>query len=546
MNSKTPQKHLRFISGFTLLIILALTPNLWAVATDITPTISTKNGPVRGWVDEGVSTFLGIPYAAPPVGSLRFMPPRKPEPWKEIRFAIYYGHPAMQLSAGGSAVSFPGITGPALGQVFTSREDVIRQSEDCLVLNVWAPKITPGEKKPVMVWFHGGGYNYGSGNWIAYNGHNLARNHNVVVVTVNHRLNVFGYLNLAELGGKQYAASGNAGQLDLVASLEWVRDNISEFGGDPRNVTIFGQSGGGSKVSTLMAMPKAKGLFHKAIVQSGPGIRGATMKQSTDTAKLILEKLKITPDNLQALQELPAEKLLDAAVQIQSAGPGLRWGPVVDGDILPTHPFDPVASPLCTDIPLMIGCTKDEQTLYLVGLPWWGKLTDANLLDRVKAIQGAKAEPLIAAFRKLHPDNSPSYLLSDVMSTSFAFARTVTLAERKAAQPAPVYTYIYDWNAPVDDGILKAPHTIEIPFVFDNVDLAPILLGTDKGTKELGKLTSSAWTAFARTGNPNTPGLPDWPKYDADHRATMIFDVNSHVVNDPMSEVRKILQEESK
>ena len=529
--------------GASILLILVIASSVFALATGITPPIPTTNGPLRGWIDEEVYTFLGVPYGKPPVGNLRFMPPQKPESWKEVRYAIYYGHPAMQLSSGGSAVSYPGIAGPALGQIFTSREDVMRQSEDCLVLNVWTPGVGLAKKRPVMVWFHGGGYNYGSGNWIAYSGHNLARHHDVVVVTVNHRLNIFGYLNLAVLGGEKYACSGNAGQLDLVASLEWVRDNIAEFGGDPGNVTIFGQSGGGSKVSTLLAMPKAKGLFHKSIIQSGPGIRGGTMKQTSENAKLILDKLNITPDNLQALHDIPAEKLLEVALALQSEGVSLRWGPVVDGNILPVNPFDPEASPLCADIPLMIGCTKDEQTLYNVGLPWWGKLTDEELMNRVRETHGPKAERLIAAFRKLHPDNSPSYLFTDVMTTSFAFSNTVILAERKAAQPAPVYMFIFNWEAPVEDGILKAPHTIEIPFVFDNVDLGPILLGTAKSTKHLGKLVSSAWVAFARTGNPNTAGLPSWPAYDANRRATMIFDVKSKVVDDPMSEIRMILKD---
>jgi len=220
----------------------------------------------------------------------------------------------------------------------------------------------------------------------------------------------------------------------------------------------------------------------------------------------------------------------------------VRWGPVVDGDILPANPFDPVASPLCENIPLIIGFTKDEQTLYNVGLPWWGKLTDEELLKRVQGMHGAKTEQLIAAYRKLHPKNSPSYLFTDI-TTSRIFLNTILLAERKAVQSAPVFAYIFSFEAPVENSILRAPHTIEIPFVFDIVDLAPILLGTDKETKRLGKLASSAWTAFARTGNPNIPGLPPWPKYDKDHRSTLIFDRTCKVIDDPMSEVRYILNQ---
>jgi len=530
--------------GASFALTMAVAPSAFAIANKVTPAVKTSNGTIRGLIDDDVHTFLGVPYGAAPVGGLRFMPPQKPKPWGGILDTVRYGYSAMQLISGGVAVSYPGIVGPALSQIFSAPEDFLRQSENCLVLNVWTPAVGSAKKRPVMVWFHGGGFNYGSGSWPAYSGHNLARNHDVVVVTVNHRLNVFGYLNLAELGDGKYARSGNAGQLDLVASLEWVRDNIAEFGGDPGNVTIFGQSGGGSKVSTLLAMPVAKGLMHKAIIQSGPGLRGGTMQYTTQKAKAVLDKLNIRPDNLQALHDIPADKLLGAAQSLEAPGmgPGLGWGPVVDGNVLPANPFDPAASALCADIPVLIGFTKDETTLYNIGLPWWGKLTDEDLLNRVKAMAGPLAEPLIAAFRKLHPENSPSYLFNDMMSATFAFKDSVTLAERKAAQPAPVYTYIYNWSAPVENGILKAPHTIEIPFVFDNVELGPILLGTDLATKYLGRLTSSAWTAFARSGNPNTPGLPQWPKYDTGRRATMIFDVENKVVDDPMSEVRKILQ----
>jgi para-nitrobenzyl esterase len=516
-----------------------------------TKVVKTSNGPVQGLVENGVQTFKGLRYAAPPLGPLRFMPPQKPKPWTEVADATRLGAASMQLRSGGSAVSYPGNVGQALSQVFTPPDDIARQNEDCMFLNAWTPQLGGSKKRPVMVWFHGGGFNYGSGSWPAYDGHNLASRHDVVVVTVNHRLNAFGYLYLGDLAGEAYAASGNAGQLDLIAVLEWVRDNIAEFGGDPGNVTIFGQSGGGGKVSALLAMPGAKGLFHRAIIESGPGIRGIPKETATGVAKAVLSELQIGSGDVKALQAVPAETLAKAAaaMQVKLGGGGgiggLRFAPVVDGTALPNHPFDPVAPAITANIPIMIGCTKDEQTLYNIGQPWWNKLTDAELSEKAKTIPGAgdKAEALIAAFRKLRPGDSPSYLYTDVATSTFAFANSIRLAERKAAlKAAPAYFYLFQWGAPVDGGILRAPHTMEIPFAFDNVDKGPLLLGNDPQMQMLAKVVSETWVGFARTGNPNHSGLPQWPPYDAEKRATMTFNTPCKVVNDLEGEVRKILE----
>ena len=513
-------------------------PRAFALATAVSRVVKTTNGPVRGLVDEGVHEFKGLRYAAPPVGNLRFAPPRKPAPWTATVDAMRYGASAMQLASGGSAVAYPGTVGPALGQVFGALEDRLRQSEDCLVHNVWTPG-RDASRRPVMVWFHGGGFNYGSGSWPAYDGHNLARDHDVVVVTVNHRLNVFGYLAV----GEAPTATANVGMLDCVALLEWVRDNIAEFGGDPGNVTIFGQSGGGSKVSHLLAMPAAKGLVHKAIIQSGPGLRSGRPMEALATADKVARHLGLSARDIDALRALPAEKLLTAAAAARGpqARGGPRYGPVLDGDIVPRDPFTPDAPPISKDVPIMVGYTKDEVTLYNVGLPWWGSLTEQQLMERAREAHGEKAEALLAAFREEHPDYSNDYLFTDI--TNFAFLGSVTLAERKARQGgASVWLYQFDWEAPVDDGILRAPHTIEIPFVFDNVDKGPLLLGRANGTKRLGQLASAAWTAFARTGDPNTRGLPTWKRYDVETRPTMVFGVQSRVVNDSMGAARRILQ----
>lgn len=519
-------------------------PRAFAIADQVTPLVDTTGGMVLGLLDGGIHTFCGIPYAAPPIGALRFMPPQKPEPRTGVIDALRFGHSAMQLSSGGGAATYPGAVGPALGQVFGSRGDILIQGEDCLVLNVWTPEVNGASKRPVMVWFHGGGFNYGSGSWPAYDGHNLAKNHDIVVVTVNHRLNAFGYLNLAEIGGEKYAQSGNAGQLDLVASLEWVRDNIANFGGDSTNVTIFGQSGGGAKVCNLMAMPSAKGLFHKAIVQSGTAIESGSPEKTAEVARAVLDKLQITADTIESVHLLHADDILAAAVAVSAGSTerAMRFGPIMDGAVIANHPFEPVASPLGAEIPVMVGCTKDEMTLYNVGSESWRIMTDAELLPKAAEAVGDKAEALLAAYRTLHPDNAPRYLYTDVLTTRH-FLGTVTLAERKAAQnAAPVYHYVWDWEAPVDDHILKAPHTMEIPFVFDNVDKGPILLGREKATSELGKKVSAVWVAFARTGNPNTKSITGWTPYNAEARATMRFNNESEVVNDHQAEVRKLMQ----
>jgi para-nitrobenzyl esterase len=545
----TRREALRLGVGFAATSLL--TKVAFADTPAATRVVKTNNGPVHGLIENGVQTFKGLRYAAPPLGPLRFMPPQKPRPWTEVANATKLGAASMQLRSGGSAVSYPGNVGPALSQVFTPPDDIARQNEDCMFLNVWTPQLGGSKKRPVMVWFHGGGFNYGSGSWPAYDGHNLANRHDVVVLTVNHRLNALGYLYLGDLGGEAYATSGNAGQLDLIAVLEWVRDNITEFGGDPGNVTIFGQSGGGGKVSALLAMPGAKGLFHRAIIESGPGIRGVPKDAATGVAKAVLAELQINPNDIKSLQSVPAERLAAAAAAMQSklgGGGGigaLRFAPVVDGIALPNHPFDPVAPAVSANIPVMIGCTKDEQTLYNVGQPWWNKLTDTELLEKAKAIPGVgdKNEALIAAFRKLRPGDSPSYLYSDVASSTFAFANSIRLAERKAAlKGAPAYFYVFQWGAPVDDGILRAPHTMEIPFAFDNVDKGPLLLGNDPQMQNLAKVVSATWVAFARTGNPNHTGLPQWPAYDSERRATMTFNTPCKVVDDLEGEVRKILE----
>lgn len=505
------------------------------IATGVTPAVKTTNGPVIGLMEGGIATFKGLRYGAAPVGALRWAPPAKPSPWKDPAGAISFGPAAMQFASGGGAARYPGGVGPALNQLMNSGEDAIRQSEDCLFLNLWTPALD-NKARPVMVWWHGGGFNYGSGNWPVYDGHNLAKNHDVVLVSVTHRLNALGYLELADLGG--HPASGNVGMLDLVASLEWVRDNIAAFGGDPGNVTVFGQSGGGAKVATSLAMPAMTGLRHKGIVESGAALRSAEKAAATDQARLLLKAVGVA--DLAGLRAAPATAIIAAA---KGMGPvGGRWGPVMDGVAITGHPFDPIANPVGRDIPVMVGCTADEQTLYNVGFDWWGKQTEAEMVARLKTQYGALAEPLVAAAKARYPDENPSYLYVDITSKA-AFVSSAALAERKSAQAAPVYMYVWEGRTAVDGGMMRAPHTTEIPFAFDNVALGPMLLGSAPQTMLLGRQASAAWTAFARHGDPNDPksALPHWPKYDAATRATMMFNLKSRVENDPYAEFRKLM-----
>jgi para-nitrobenzyl esterase len=508
-----------------------------------TGAVNTTNGPVHGMVDNGVQTFKGIRYGAPPTGARRFLPPRKPKRWTTVADATHFGPPAMQMPTGTAGEEPKTDLAKSLQSVYPTLAEWKANGEDCLFLNVWTPATGTG-KRPIMVWLHGGGFVYGSGAWPSYDGGNLAKNGDVVVVTLNHRLNAFGYLELGDIFGAEYAQSGNVGMLDIVLALEWVRDNAHAFGGDPGNVTIFGESGGGAKVSTLMAMPAANGLFHKAIVESGPGLKGVPKDAATADAKAILAELKIT--DIKALQAAPAGDIVKAAFAVAAQrGPGaeIRFlAPVVDGTTLPADPFDPAAPVQSANVPLIIGTNKDEMTLFMAGQPWFGKLTDDQLAAQAGMMGGPNAPAILAALKKAHPDYSPTYLMTEFVTTTFMWGGSVTLATRKAAQnAAPVYMYQLVWETPIGMGIFKSPHTLEIPLVFDNVEVSRPLVGPGPAPQKLADQMSASWIAFARTGNPNNPAIPNWPAYDAAGRATMMFDVSSKVVDDPYPDVRKAL-----
>jgi para-nitrobenzyl esterase len=465
--------------------------------------------------------------------------------WTGVRDAVDFGSPAPQDSSLDYAdkelqAAFAG-SGNTYGALSLGPGTM---GEDCLVLNVWTPSLRSNNKRPVMFWLHGGGFTTGSDGRSWFDGSNLARKHDVVVVGINHRLNIFGHLYLAQLGGAKYADSGNVGMLDAVLALQWVHDNIANFGGDPGNVTIFGQSGGGGKVSTLLAMPTAKGLFHKAIVESagaGFALRDIPAETATTSTQKFLDHLGLKPNQVDQLQQMSVDQLLTAMREVTAKG-GLPLGPVVDGRSLPRHSFDPTAPEISTSIPMLIGTNATETTLLIGGHdPATFSLDEMSLRTRLKTLfktEEAEIESLIAAYRKDQPGASPSLVFFTATSDRSHRMDAITQAERKLAQGAtPVYLYLFQWQTPVLGGRLHTPHTLEINFAFDNVAKAPTLLGTGPALQPLADKVSGAWTAFAYTGNPSQKGL-DWKPYNAADRPTMVFNVECKMVNDPGKEAR--------
>jgi para-nitrobenzyl esterase len=506
----------------------------WALAQDsrglpITAAVQTTSGRIRGLVRYGVNQFWGVPYGASTAGPNRFMPPMKTAAWTGVRDAFEVVQRAPQ-DPGGS-----------ISEVWSldRREPM---GEDCLSINVFTPGLGRGTR-PVMVWLHGGGFSGGSGNWLLYDGTNLARKEDVVVVSVNHRLNLFGFLHLADLGGEKWAHSSNVGMQDVVAALDWIKDNISAFGGDPASVTIFGQSGGGGKVCTAMAMPSAKGLFHRAIAMSGSALRGATRENATKAAEQYLARLGLHATQLDQLQQMPWQQLQEAFYS-KPAIQGLGNGPVVDGRSLPTDQWSPAAPAVSADVAFMQGSVETEDGWSDPPPPL--EMPEEEMLARVKRIarnDEAKAKELIALYRRTHPGitNTDVWLIMNSDNTRRANAQT--LAELKAAQgQAPAYLYYFTWRSPVHNGQMKSYHTLDIPFVLYNIDVAASMTGSGQDRYTLAHQMSAAWAAFARTGNPNHSDLPKWPAFNTTDRSTMVFGGDSKVVNDPNREERLALK----
>lgn len=494
------------------------------------PVIETSAGKVRGAIEGTVAAgqvaaFRGIPYGASTAGPARFLPPQKPQPWPGVKDCTELGHRSPQAASG---------LIPEVAAVDANEP----MGEDCLVLNIWGS--SGWHKRPVMVWLHGGGFTSGSGGFKIYDGVNLAGRHNVVVVTVNHRLNAFGYLYLADLGGAKYAGASNVGMLDIVAALEWVRDNIGNFGGDPGNVTIFGQSGGGAKVSTLLAMPAAKGLFHRAVIESGASLRGVPRDAANKSTEAFLAKVGLKRNQIDELQKMPMGRLIQATKGNGMFGdPALRFAPVVDGKSLPHNPFDPTAPLVSVDVPLLIGSTQTEVTFFPgQQLDPIDEATARKRIQQNFRASDADTDKIIAAYKHVDPKISNIDLYLESASDSFAWTNALTAAERKAALGgAPVFMYYFKWRSPVRDGKLKAMHCMEIPFVFDNPDAGKPMTGSGADRYALASKISGAWAAFAHTGNPSQKGMA-WPAYETSKRATMILDDRCEVAEDPRREIR--------
>jgi para-nitrobenzyl esterase len=496
-----------------------------AANVDANPVVETQAGIVRGSVEDGVSVFKGVRYGAD-TATTRFAAPKPPAPWTGIVDATAY------------AASAPQAVGGDGGGLFKSwRPDPpLPTSEDCLFLNVWTPKADDG-KRPVMVWFHGGGWVTGSGSSYAYDGVRLANRGDVVVVTVNHRLNLFGYLNLAGFGD-DFADSGTAGVLDMILSLQWVRDNIAAFGGDPRNVMIFGESGGGAKVCTLMATEGARGLFHRAVAESGPAIRIAEPGPTSVAAMKVVDALGLDATTIAQIRNLPFADIQKAAEGVQGAGSG----PVLDGRTLMRHPFDPDGPAQSADVPLLIGCNRTEGTsLDGAANPALFDLTWETLPEAMaKAFPGKDANAIIALYKKNHPDIEAPELYFMAGADNRFFRGSVTVADRKAAQnAAPVYFYHLDWETPVMGGKRYVPHALDIGMVFDNVAKSESMSGPPGPEPQaIADQMSESWLAFAKTGNPNNKNVPDWPPYTQDQRNMMVFRTTPGVEVDIRAEER--------
>ncbi len=505
--------------------------------------VKTAYGRLRGTRRGDLATFKGIPYAGPVSGENRFKAPPPLEPWVGVRDALTPGPPSFQ-------------PGP--------RADEPPCSENCLVLNVWTPAVDQ-RRRPVMFYNHGGGFVVGSGSTWYQDGSNLARQYDVVVVANNHRLGLLGYLFLADLAGEEYATSGNQGILDIAASLKWVHENIEAFGGDPHNVMVFGESGGGAKTSCIYALPMAKDYFNKASIESGPGVRMTPRDIATETTRMVLSELGLSDKEVLKLKDVPAEKLVEVQGAVARKAPGNLtlsggrkgmvgdrpggFGPVVDGTYLPHHPFDPTAPAMSKDKPLMVGTNKDEMAFF-----YWERkandlftLTDDGLKSRLTEEFGSDADRILSTYRKSRPGASPADLYIAITTSRAMWLGSIEIAEKKFEQGgAPVYMYMFTHESnlivPGTNHRLGAAHATEIWYKFDNVDLEgpdpkrPSLIGTDPDREKTARNMSEMWATFARAGNPGAKGQPYWPAYTPQRRATMMIDAQCKVEDDPFGQ----------
>jgi para-nitrobenzyl esterase len=516
--------------------------------------VNTACGRLRGLSENGLTTFKGVPYGGPVSGPNRFKAAPRLQPWTGVRDALKFGTPAVQQPerrSFGTSEPMPG--------------------EDCLFLNVWTPA-ADGRKRPVMFYSHGGGFTIGSGAAPYQDGGNLARTWDVVVVATNHRLGLLGFLYLGDIAGDEYATSGNQGLLDICDGLKWVHENIEAFGGDPQNIMIFGESGGGAKTSCLYAMPAAEPYFNKASIESGPGIRMMPRDAATETTMMVLKQLGLEKNDWRKLLEVPADKLLAVQLELgkrpgrgpltmsggrKGIGGGRRpggFGPVVDGAILPRHPFDPDAPEISKNKPLIVGYNRDETAFFFMQSHNTDvfNLTDTGLKDRLQKDFSDKADLVLDTYRQSRPAASPADLYIAISTARMIGLGAITLAARKYAQHgAPIYMYIFmhesDLIVPGTQHKLGAAHALEIPYKFNNIAVhreSPMPMDIMSDTRASSIKTalnmSEMWSTFARTGHPAAKGQPYWPAYDTDKRATMEIDAECRVVDDPFSPERTL------
>lgn len=521
---ETPRRRfLGQLAGTSALVTLAAT--LPATAASRNPVFATtRSGRIAGIVERGVHVFRGVPYGAD-TGTRRFQRALRETAWTGVRDAVRFGASAPQR-------------GDADGQAV---------GEDCLFLNVFTPALRDPGRRPILFYIHGGGYNNGSGSHPLYDGVNLCRRGDVVVVTVNHRLNAFGYLYLGETGDERMLDSGNVGQLDLIDALRWVREHAHEFGGDAGNVTVFGQSGGGAKIATLMAMPEADGLFHKAMTMSGQQVTAAGPRAAAQRSALFLAELGLRPGDIDGLLTMPMARLLEATRirdPSRAENTSLYFGPVLDSRSLPRHPFYPDAPSQSSRIPMVVGNTRDETRAFLGSEPANFALTWEQLPQKLREQQYVDLSPdvVIAEYRRLYPAYTPSEVFFAATTAGRSWRGAIIEAEERARQGSPAWVYQLDWRSPADGGRLRAFHTLDIPLVFDNTGAEGSKTGTDTRARTMAARLSSALIALARHGDPNHADIPSWPPYMLPQRQTMVFDDDSGMQDDPRGGERRLYE----